>query len=130
MLYSRARHPHKRSVNDDRLDEMRDGACIDQVCPSCSIIRLHYIFQSVSGGGLVRVRCVSARGRDAVFGCGFGLSAGTRICGGGPSVKNGMSIPASLSSSSNSTYVVVSARDQTRNRPLPSCIGFNDTNWL
>ena len=58
------------------------------------------------------MRCVSAGGRDAVFGCGFGLSAGTRICGGGPSVKNGMSIPASLSSSSsNSTYVVVSARE-------------------
>ena len=55
--------------------------------------------------------CVSAGRRDAVVGCGFALSAGTRMCGGGSGAKNDMSIPASMSSSSNSTHVVVSARE-------------------
>jgi hypothetical protein len=40
-------------------------------------------------------------GRDAVFGCDFGLSAGTRIYGGGSDVKNDMSIPASRALSSH-----------------------------
>lgn len=67
------------------------------------------------GGGPVRVRCVDAEECDAVFswgGCGFGLGARARVCGGGSGWKNDTSIPVSLSSpSSTCTHMVVSARD-------------------
>lgn len=67
-----------------------------------------------SGGGPVRVRCVGAGGRDIVLGgggCGFDLGAGSRVAGGGSGLKNDMSIPLSLSSSSNSMYIEVSGRE-------------------
>ena len=61
-------------------------------------------------------------------GCGFCLGAGTRIHGGGSSVTRDMSIPASLSSSSNSMYMVVYARQigPDIHRHLPFHIGVHE----
>ena len=90
-----------------------------------------------SGGGPVRVRCVGAGGRDAVFewgGCVFGLGTGTRICGGS-AWKKDTSIPVSLSSSSSTCmHMVVSARDiglshsvSVSVRSDASCIGVSSS---